>query len=59
MVAGNLVATMSTGDIVQAGLGTITSVCGDRVVGFGHPMNFVGKTTYLRLPLLVGVPHLR
>ncbi len=47
MVAGgNLVATMSTGDIVQAGLGTITSVCGDRVVGFGHPMNFVGRTTY-------------
>jgi len=47
MVAGgNLVATASTGDIVQAGLGTITSVCNDRVVGFGHPMNFVGKTTY-------------
>ena len=47
MVAGgNLVATMSTGDIVQAGLGTVTSVCGDRVVGFGHPMNFVGATTY-------------
>lgn len=47
MVAGgNLVATASTGDVVQAGLGTITSVCNDRVVGFGHPMNFVGKTTY-------------
>jgi hypothetical protein len=47
MVAGgNLVATASTGDVVQAGLGTITSVCNDRVVGFGHPMNFVGKTVY-------------
>jgi hypothetical protein len=47
MVAGgNLVATASTGDIVQAGLGTITSVCNDRVVGFGHPMNFVGRSTY-------------
>jgi len=47
MVAGgNLVATASTGDIVQGGLGTITSVCSDRVVGFGHPMNFVGKATY-------------
>jgi hypothetical protein len=47
MVAGgNLAATLSTGDILIAGLGTITSVCDDRVVGFGHPMNFVGKTTY-------------
>jgi hypothetical protein len=47
MVAGgNLVATLSTGDIIQGGLGTITSVCNDRVVGFGHPMDFVGKTTY-------------
>jgi hypothetical protein len=43
---GNLVATMSTGDITIGGLGTITSVCDSRVVGFGHPMNFVGKTTY-------------
>ncbi len=47
MVAGgNLVATLSTGDITMGGLGTITSVCADRVVGFGHPMNFVGTTTY-------------
>jgi hypothetical protein len=43
---GNLVATLSTGDIVQGGLGTITSVCNDRVIGFGHPMNFSGKATY-------------
>lgn len=46
VAGGNLVATASTGDIVQGGLGTITSVCGDRVVGFGHPMNFVGKSSY-------------
>jgi hypothetical protein len=46
IAGGNLVATLSTGDIVQAGLGTITSVCDDRVVGFGHPMNFVGKSSY-------------
>ena len=47
MVAGgNLVATMATGDVTIGGLGTITSVCSDRVVGFGHPMNFAGKTTY-------------
>jgi hypothetical protein len=47
MVAGgNLVATLATGDVTIGGLGTITSVCSDRVVGFGHPMDFAGKTTY-------------
>ncbi len=47
MVAGgNLLATESTGDIVFGGLGTITSVCNDRVVGFGHPMEFAGSSTY-------------
>jgi len=47
MVAGgNLVATEATGDIVFGGLGTITSVCAGRVVGFGHPMEFAGSTTY-------------
>lgn len=47
MVAGaNLVATESTGDIVSAALGTVTSVCVDRVVGFGHPMEFVGKSSF-------------
>jgi hypothetical protein len=46
VAGGNLVATASTGDIVQGGLGTITSVCNDRVVGFGHPMSFVGRTTF-------------
>ena len=47
MVAGgNLVATEATGDIVFGGLGTITSVCAGRVVGFGHPMEFAGHSTY-------------
>ena len=47
MVAGgNLLATESTGDIVFGGLGTITSVCNDRVVGFGHPMEFAGNSSY-------------
>jgi hypothetical protein len=45
VAGGNLVATYSTGDILQGGLGTVTSVCNGRVVGFGHPMDFVGKTT--------------
>jgi hypothetical protein len=47
MVAGgNLVATESTGDILFGALGTITSVCGNDVSGFGHPMEFAGSTTY-------------
>ncbi len=43
---GNLVATESTGDIVFGALGTITSVCNGTVVGFGHPMEFSGRSTY-------------
>jgi len=46
VAGGNLVATASTGDIIQGGLGTVTSVCNDRVVGFGHPMDFTGRTTF-------------
>ncbi|HEX3223447.1 MAG TPA: hypothetical protein VHR35_12840 [Nocardioides sp.] len=46
VAGGNLVATMATGDITIGGLGTVTSVCNNHVVGFGHPMNFLGKTTY-------------
>jgi hypothetical protein len=46
VAGGNLVATASTGDIILGGLGTVTSVCSDRVVGFGHPMDFTGKTTF-------------
>jgi hypothetical protein len=46
MVAGgNLAAAMSTGDVLMAGIGTVTSVCDDDVVGFGHPMNFTGDST--------------
>jgi hypothetical protein len=47
MVAGgNLVATESTGDVIFGALGTITSVCNNRVVGFGHPFQFTGKSSY-------------
>jgi hypothetical protein len=46
VAGGNLVATLATGDITIGGLGTVTSVCNDHVVGFGHPLDFVGKTTY-------------
>ncbi|MFI2101764.1 SpoIVB peptidase S55 domain-containing protein [Isoptericola sp. NPDC019693] len=40
---GNVAAVLSHGDITLAGIGTATSVCGDRVVGFGHPLAFTGK----------------
>ncbi|MFT3871886.1 MAG: SpoIVB peptidase S55 domain-containing protein [Nocardioides sp.] len=40
---GNLGFAASYGDISIAALGTVTSVCGDRVVGFGHPATYAGK----------------
>ncbi|MDQ4053021.1 MAG: hypothetical protein M3237_10005 [Actinomycetota bacterium] len=45
VAGGNLGASYSYGDITQAGVGTATYVCADRVVGFGHPMRFSGGTT--------------
>jgi hypothetical protein len=32
------------GDVVEAGIGTVTSVCDGALVGFGHPMNADGPT---------------
>ncbi|WP_176168851.1 SpoIVB peptidase S55 domain-containing protein [Krasilnikoviella flava] len=43
VAGGNVAAVLSHGDITLAGIGTATSVCGDRVVAFGHPMSFTGK----------------
>lgn len=45
VAGGNLAASLSYGDVTAAGTGTATSVCADRVVGFGHPMTFAGETT--------------
>lgn len=45
VAGGNIAAVESVGDITSAGVGTVTSVCGDRVVAFGHPMAFQGETT--------------
>jgi hypothetical protein len=45
VAGGNLAATVSYGDVTQGGVGTATSVCNGKVVGFGHPMTFLGKTT--------------
>ena len=33
------------GDVTAAGIGTATAVCGDEVLGFGHPMNFTGPSS--------------
>ena len=42
---GNLGATYAYGDVTAGGVGTVTSVCEGRLVGFGHPMTFSGRTT--------------
>jgi hypothetical protein len=42
---GNMAASMSYGTVSSAGIGTATMVCGEQVVGFGHPMNFTGPST--------------
>lgn len=45
VAGGNLAVTLSYGDVTMGGVGTATSVCNGRVVGFGHPLNFAGATT--------------
>jgi SpoIVB peptidase S55 len=42
---GNFAAALSYGDVTAAGIGTTTAVCGDKVLAFGHPFTFEGKTT--------------
>lgn len=53
VAGGNLGAAVSWGDITFGGVGTATSVCGGKVVGFGHPMTFSGTTTEAMLPASV------
>ncbi len=45
VAGGNLALSAAYGDVTLAAVGTATSVCGDRVVGFGHPATFAGKLT--------------
>ncbi len=45
VAGGNLGASVAHGDITAGSVGTVTSVCGGRLVGFGHPMMFSGRTT--------------
>lgn len=41
---GNLGLTWAYGDVTGGGVGTVTSVCADRLVGFGHPSaDFLGS----------------
>jgi hypothetical protein len=42
---GNLAAAIAYGDITAAGVGTTTAVCGDQVLGFGHPMLWTGPSS--------------
>ena len=49
VAGGNIAASMSYGDVTAAGVGTATSVCEDRVVGFGHPMTYSGDGSTLSL----------
>ncbi|WP_457203190.1 hypothetical protein [Nocardioides sp. HB32] len=50
VAGGNLAASLAYGDVTMAGVGTATSVCGDRVVGFGHPLDYSGSTTLAMHP---------
>ncbi len=50
VAGGNLGAALSTGDITAGGVGTVTSVCNNRLVGFGHPFGYFGRTTLGLMP---------
>jgi hypothetical protein len=49
VAGGNIAASLSYGDVTAAGVGTATSVCAGRVVGFGHPMTYSGGDSTLSL----------
>ena len=42
---GNVGVAMSYGDVTAGGVGTVTAVCGDEALLFGHPATFGGATT--------------
>ncbi|MGH3508608.1 MAG: hypothetical protein ACRDPI_00070 [Nocardioidaceae bacterium] len=46
VTGGNIAATISYGDVTAAGIGTVTAICGTQVLGFGHPMEFLGSSSY-------------
>lgn len=45
VAGGNVAAALSYGDVSAAGVGTVTAVCGDEALLFGHPFSFAGRTS--------------
>ncbi|CAN5728051.1 hypothetical protein BH23CHL8_BH23CHL8_00630 [soil metagenome] len=41
---GNFGVSLAHGDLAAVGIGTVTWVCGERVLAFGHPMLLTGLT---------------
>jgi hypothetical protein len=44
VAGGNLAVSLAYGDFSAVGVGTATTVCGDVVTGFGHPLLYDGAT---------------
>lgn len=44
VAGGNMATTWSHGDITLAAIGSVTAVCGDRVLAFGHPDAWTGDS---------------
>jgi hypothetical protein len=42
---GNMAGSLSYGDLSAIGVGTATAVCGEEIIGFGHPFTFSGPST--------------
>lgn len=43
---GNIAASLGYGFVSAAAVGTVTTVCGDDVLAFGHPFTYAGDSTY-------------
>ncbi len=46
VAGGNIASAISYGDATLAGVGTVTAVCGDTVLAFGHPFQSTGRSAY-------------
>ncbi|HEU4513090.1 MAG TPA: SpoIVB peptidase S55 domain-containing protein [Nocardioidaceae bacterium] len=42
---GNVAVSIAYGDLTYAATGTVTAVCGDEVLAFGHPFLYMGRNT--------------
>ena len=43
---GNIAAMIAYGDVTMGGVGTVTWVCGDRALAFGHPLALSGPASF-------------